>query len=50
MYLDDCIVYERGEAEFLKNLRKVFDRFQLKNRRLKAKKCRINVSNTSGES
>ena len=31
MYLDDCIVYGRGEAEFLKNLRKVFDRFRLKN-------------------
>ena len=23
MYLDDCIVYGRGEAEFLKNLRNV---------------------------
>ena len=29
MYLDDCIVYGRGEAEFLLNLRKVFERFRL---------------------
>ena len=31
MYLDDCIVYGRSEAEFLMNLRKVFERFRLKN-------------------
>ena len=30
MYLDDCIVYGRGEAEFLKNLRSVFKDFALK--------------------
>ena len=36
MYLDDCIVYGRGEAEFLKNLRDVFERFRLKGPRLKA--------------
>ena len=29
MYLDDYIVYGRGEAEFLKNLRNVFERFRL---------------------
>ena len=39
MYLDDYIVYRRGKAEFLKNLRKVFERFRLKILRLKAKKC-----------
>ena len=43
MYLDDYIVYGRGEAEFLKNLRKVFDRFRLKNLRLKAKRCRFGL-------
>ena len=43
MYLDDCIVYGRGEAEFLKNLRKVFERFRLKNLKLKAKKCRFGL-------
>ena len=43
MYLDDCIVYGRGEAEFLENLRNVFERFRLKNLRLKAKKCRFGL-------
>ena len=43
MYLDDCIVYGRGEAEFLKNLRDVFERFRLKGLRLKAKKCRFGL-------
>ena len=43
MYLDDCIVYGRGEAEFLVNLRKVFERFRLKNLKLKAKKCRFGL-------
>ena len=43
MYSDDCIVYGRGEAEFLKNLRNVFERFRLKNLRLKAKKCRFGL-------
>ena len=43
MYLDDCIVYGRGEAEFLKNLRSVSERFRLKNLRLKAKKCRFGL-------
>ena len=43
MYLDDCIVYGRGEAEFLKNLRSVFERFRLKNLKLKARKCRFGL-------
>ena len=43
MYLDDCIVYGRGEAEFLENLRNVFERFRLKNLKLKAKKCRFGL-------
>ena len=43
MYLDDCIVYGRGGAEFLKNLRSIFERFRLKNLRLKAKKCRFGL-------
>ena len=43
MYLDDCIVYGGGEAEFLKNLRSVFERFQIKNLKLKAKKCRFGL-------
>ena len=44
MYLDDCIVYGKGEAEFLTNLKKVFERFRLKGLRLKAKKCRFGLS------
>ena len=44
MYLNDCIVYGRGEAEFLKNLRNVFERFRLKNPRPKAKKCRFGLT------
>ena len=43
MYLDDCIVYGRGEGEFLGNLRSVFERFRLKNLKLKAKKCRFGL-------
>ena len=43
MSLDDWIVYGRGEAEFLKNLRSVFERFWLKNLKLKAKKCRFGL-------
>ena len=43
MYLDDCIVYGKGEADFLKNLNKVFERFRLKGLRLEAKKCRFGL-------
>ena len=43
MYLDDSIVYGRGEAEFLKNLRSVFERFRFKNLKLKARKCRFGL-------
>ena len=38
MYLDDCIVYGRGEAEFIANLEEVFERFRLKGLKLKASK------------
>ena len=44
MHLDDYIVYGKGEAEFLTNLNKVFERFRLKGLRLKAKKCRFGLS------
>ena len=36
-------ITSRGEAEFLENLRNVFERFRLKNLRLKAKKCRFGL-------
>ena len=43
MHLDDCIVYSKGEAEFLTNLKNVFERFRPKGPRLKAKKCRFGL-------
>ena len=43
IYLDDCIVYGKGNAEFLKRLREVFERFRDKNLFLKAKKCKFGV-------
>ena len=43
VYLDDCIVYARGNAEFLKRLREVFERFRLRKLFLKAKKCKFGV-------
>ena len=43
MYLDDCIVYGKGEAEIFTNLKKVLERFRLKGLRLKAKKCRFGL-------
>ena len=43
MYLDDCIVYGKGEAEIFTNLKEVFERFRLKGLRLKAKKCRFGL-------
>jgi hypothetical protein len=43
MYLDDCIVYGKGDAEFLINFKKVVERFRLKGLRLKAKKCRFGL-------
>ena len=39
----DCVVYGKGEAEFLENLNKVFERFRLKGLGLKAKKCRFGL-------
>ena len=44
MYLDDCIVYARGNAEFLYRLEEVFMRFRKHNLRLKAKKCKFGLS------
>ena len=43
MHVDNCIVYGKGEAEFLTNLKKGFERFRLKGLRLKAKKCRFGL-------
>ena len=43
MYLDDCIVYSKGEAEFLTNLKKVSERLKLKGLRLKAKEYRFGI-------
>ena len=43
MYLDDCIVFGRGNAEFLFRLEEVFKRFRSKNLRLKAKKCKFGL-------
>ena len=43
IYSCDCIVYGKGEAEFLKNLNKVFEIFRIKGLRLKAKKCRFGL-------
>ena len=43
MYVDDCIVYGRGEAEFFRNLHCVFERFRLKDLKLKGKKCRFGL-------
>ena len=43
MYLDDCIVYGKGKAELLTNLKEVFERFKLVGLRLKAKKCRFSL-------
>ena len=43
MYLDDCIVSGKDEAEFLTNLKNVFEIFRLKGLRLKTKKCRFGL-------
>lgn len=36
IYLDDCIVYAKGNKQFLERLRKVFERFRLRRLYLKA--------------
>ena len=43
MYLDDCIVYARGDDEFLKRLELVFRRFRYFGLLLKAKKCKFGM-------
>ena len=44
MYLDDCIVFARGQDEFLERLERVFRRFRCFGLLLKAKKCRFGMS------
>lgn len=43
MYLDDCIVFGRGNEEFISRLRRVFQAFSNKNIFLKAKKCKFGL-------
>jgi hypothetical protein len=43
MYLDDCIVYARGDDEFLERLEAVFRRFRCFGLYLKAKKCKFGM-------
>ena len=43
IYLDDCIVFGRGNKEFLERLRVVFQRFRDRGLLLKAKKCKFGV-------
>jgi transposase InsO family protein len=43
MYLDDCIVFGRGNKEFIERLRKVFQAFSNRNIFLKAKKCKFGL-------
>ena len=44
MYLDDCIVFARGQDEFLARLERVLRRFRCFVLLLKAKKCRFGMS------
>ena len=43
MYLDDCIVYAKGNQEFLLRLEKVFIRFRKHNISLNPKKCKFGM-------
>ena len=43
MYLDDCIVFGRGNEEFVTRLRQVFQRFRFRRIFLKAKKCKLGL-------
>ena len=43
IYLDDCIIYARGDDEFLERLELVFRRFRLKRLLIKAKKCKFGL-------
>jgi hypothetical protein len=43
MHLDDCIVYAKGNAQFLQRLRAVFERFHEKNLFFEAMKCKFCV-------
>jgi hypothetical protein len=44
MYIDDCIVYANGNAQFLERLELIFQRFRLKGLLVKAKKCKFGLS------
>jgi hypothetical protein len=44
MYLDDCIVYGKGNVQFLERLELVFKRFQNRNIFLKASKCKFGLA------
>ena len=44
MYIDDCIVYAKGSAEFLVRLEQVFQRFRFRKCYLKASKCKFGLS------
>ena len=41
LYLDDCIVFAKGDEQFVQRLRKVFIAFRKSNVLLKAKKCKF---------
>ena len=43
IYLDDCIVFGRGNAEFISRLRRVFQAFSDRRIYLKAKKCKFGL-------
>ena len=43
MYLDDCIVYAKGNEQFLERLESVFKRFRLHIIFLKASKCKFGL-------
>ncbi len=44
MYIDDCIVYGRDDAEFLMRLETVFERCRSRNICINPAKCRIGLS------
>jgi transposase InsO family protein len=44
MYIDDCILYAKGNTQFLERLEILFKRFQEKNIFLKASKCKFGLA------
>jgi hypothetical protein len=44
MYIDDCILYAKGNAQFLERLEILFKRFQDKDIFLKASKCKFGLA------